>query len=107
MVFGVGNTRLAFCIGHHNGSSLALGLYGLWKGSGVKSLEIVLAPEDQGIAVRDKVVPGNKRKHLGKEGGLAPAGRLGPSVKRHRQFMNLVKLGRKGAGCWYPPQTGS
>lgn len=51
-----------------------LGLYGLWKGSGVKSLEIVLAPEDQGIAVRDKVVPGNKRKHLGKEGGSAPAG---------------------------------
>lgn len=90
-VFQVGNTRLAFCIGHHNGLSLALGLYGIWKGSRTKTLEIFLALKDQETAVKDNV-SGNKRKRLRKEGS-APAGRPRPSVKRrHRQFINLAKL---------------
>lgn len=91
VVFQVGNTRLAFCIGHHNDLSLALGLYGIWKGSRTKTLEIFLALKDQETTVKDNV-SGNKRKRLRKEEGSAPAGRPRPSVKKHRQFINLAKL---------------
>lgn len=83
LVFQAGNTRLAFCIGHQNGLSLALGLYGIWKGSRSKTLEIFLAQKDQEIAMKENV-SGNKRKCLRKEEGLAPAGRPRPSVKRLR-----------------------
>lgn len=35
--FPAGDARRTFSTGHHNGSSLVLGLYGLWKRSGINS----------------------------------------------------------------------
>lgn len=60
--FWVGNARLAFSTGYHNVSSLALGLHGIWKESAVRILEIIPAPEDQGISVKADAVSGKARE---------------------------------------------
>lgn len=75
---------------------------------GHKFLEIVLAPEDQGIAVKENPVSGNKRKRLRNAGVLAPAGKLRRSVRGLQGSLIWPSYeGRKHVAVWYPPHAGN
>lgn len=72
-----------------------------------KFLEIVLAPEDQGIVVKNPV-SGNKKKCLRNAGVLAPAGKLRRSMRGLQGSLIWPSYeGRKHAAVWCPPHAGN
>lgn len=73
---------------------------------GHKTLETVLAPEDQWIAVKENPVSGNKRKRLRNAGVSAPAGKLRRSVRGLQGSLIWPSHeGHKHAAVWCPPHA--